>query len=99
MIFPNRRKLDSPVFFIFETRLIHVIFNFQPTSPLYCITTHVFLGFSIIGVLFDAAVCYLGKNLDLYGAQECDRRREFIKEDETPQTADGEKKKEMNGNL
>ena len=51
-------------------------------------------------MLFDAAVCYLGKNLDLYGAQECDRRREFIKEDETPrETADGEKKKEMNGNL
>ncbi|OAD56261.1 Solute carrier organic anion transporter family member 4C1 [Eufriesea mexicana] len=55
-------------------------------------------GFSMIGVLFDAAVCYLGKNLDLYGAQESDKRREFIKEDDPPQTADG-KKKEMNGNV
>lgn len=54
----------------------------------------------MIGVLFDVAVCYLGKNLDLYGAQENDRRREFIKEDDIPQTADGEKKKkEMNGNV
>lgn len=52
----------------------------------------------MIGVLFDAAVCYLGKNLDLYGAQESDKRREFIKEDDMPQTADG-KKKEMNGNV
>lgn len=57
-------------------------------------------GFSMVGVLFDVAVCYLGKNLDLYGAQENDRRREFIKEDDMPQTADGEKKKkEMNGNV
>lgn len=54
----------------------------------------------MIGVLFDAAVCYLGKDLDLYGAQETDRRREFIKEDSAPPIADGEKKKaEMNGNV
>ncbi|XP_017789813.1 PREDICTED: solute carrier organic anion transporter family member 5A1-like [Habropoda laboriosa] len=56
-------------------------------------------GFSIIGVLFDAAVCYLGKDLDLYGAQETDRRREFIKDDPAPPITDGEKKKEMNGNV
>ena len=56
-------------------------------------------GFSIIGVLFDAAVCYLGKNLDLYGAQENDRRREFIKEDSAPSIADGENRKEINGNI
>ncbi|CAL7943801.1 unnamed protein product [Xylocopa violacea] len=56
-------------------------------------------GFSMIGVLFDAAVCYLGKNLDLYGAQETDKCREFIKEDAPPPIAGGEKKKEMNGNV
>ena len=56
-------------------------------------------GFSIIGVLFDGAVCYLGKNLDLYGAQENDRRREFIKEDPAPSIADGENRKEINGNI
>ena len=56
-------------------------------------------GFSIIGVLFDAAVCYLGKNLDLYGAQENDRRREFIKEDSAPSIAGGENRKEINGNI
>lgn len=53
--------------------------------------------FSMIGVLFDAAVCYLGKDLDLYGAQEVDRRREFIKEDVT--SAEVEKRKEINGNV
>lgn len=51
----------------------------------------------MIGVLFDAAVCYLGKDLDLYGAQEVDRRREFIKEDVT--SAEVEKRKEINGNV
>ncbi|CAK9823948.1 Solute carrier organic anion transporter family member 74D [Anthophora retusa] len=56
-------------------------------------------GFSMIGVLFDAAVCYLGKNLDLYGAQESDKRHEFIKDDPAPPIADGEKRKEMNGNV
>lgn len=56
-------------------------------------------GFSIIGVLFDVAVCYLGKNLDLYGAQEADRRREFIKDDAASPIADGEKRKEMNGKV
>ncbi|XP_076246769.1 organic anion transporting polypeptide 33Ea [Calliopsis andreniformis] len=54
-------------------------------------------GFSLIGVFFDAAVCYLGKNLDLYGAQETDKRREFIKEDSTSTNA--EKRKEINGNV
>ncbi|CAL1679963.1 unnamed protein product [Lasius platythorax] len=54
-------------------------------------------GFSIVGVLFDAAVCYLGKDLDLYGAAEDDRRREFVKEDVAIDYAD--KKKEANGNL
>lgn len=53
-------------------------------------------GFSIIGVIFDAAVCYLGKDLDLYGAQESDRRQEFIR-DESSQPV--EKKKEVNGNV
>lgn len=69
--------------------------------PRYCTTMCFlfFLGFSIIGVFFDAAVCYLGKNLDLYGAQESDRHCEFIRENEASQTADGEKKKEMNGNV
>lgn len=56
-------------------------------------------GFSTIGVLFDAAVCYLGKDLDLYGAEETDKRREFIKDDSAPSIVDGEKKKEINGNV
>ncbi|XP_043258723.1 solute carrier organic anion transporter family member 74D [Colletes gigas] len=56
-------------------------------------------GFSMIGVLFDAAVCYLGKDLDLYGAQDVDRRHEFVKEDTAASIADGEKKKEINGNV
>ncbi|XP_076171116.1 organic anion transporting polypeptide 33Ea isoform X2 [Ptiloglossa arizonensis] len=55
--------------------------------------------FSMIGVLFDAAVCYLGKDLDLYGAQDADKRREFVKEDTAPSIADGEKKREINGNV
>lgn len=54
-------------------------------------------GFTIIGVLFDAAVCYLGKDLDLYGAAESDKRREFVKEDVAIDNVD--KKKEVNGNL
>lgn len=54
-------------------------------------------GFSMIGVLFDAGVCYLGKNLDLYGAAENDKRRELVKEDIVIDNAD--KKKEANGNL
>ncbi|KZC05245.1 PREDICTED: solute carrier organic anion transporter family member 5A1 [Dufourea novaeangliae] len=54
-------------------------------------------GFSMIGVLFDAAVCYLGKDLDLYGTLETDKRREFIKEDPAPSMS--EKKKEINGNV
>lgn len=53
----------------------------------------------MIGVLFDAAVCYLGKDLDLYGAQDADKRREFVKEDTAPSIADGEKKREINGNV
>ncbi|XP_078039882.1 organic anion transporting polypeptide 33Ea [Augochlora pura] len=56
-------------------------------------------GFSTIGVLFDAAVCYLGKDLDLYGAEEADKRREFIRDDSSPSIVDGGKKKEMNGNV
>nr|XP_033340984.1 solute carrier organic anion transporter family member 74D [Megalopta genalis]XP_033340986.1 solute carrier organic anion transporter family member 74D [Megalopta genalis] len=56
-------------------------------------------GFSTIGVLFDAAVCYLGKDLDLYGAEETDKRREFIKDDSAPSIVDGGKKKEINGNV
>lgn len=51
----------------------------------------------MIGVLFDGVVCYLGKNLDLYGAAESDKRREFVKEDVAIDNAD--KKKEVNGNL
>ncbi|KAL6434267.1 hypothetical protein ACFW04_006001 [Cataglyphis niger] len=55
-------------------------------------------GFSTIGVLFDAVVCYLGKDLDLYGAAENDKRRELVKEDiAINNTID--KKKEANGNL
>lgn len=54
-------------------------------------------GFSLIGVLFDVAVCYLGKDLDLYGAAENDKRRDFVKEDVTIDNTD--KKKEANGNL
>ncbi|XP_012215069.1 solute carrier organic anion transporter family member 74D [Linepithema humile] len=53
-------------------------------------------GFTMIGVLFDAAVCYLGKDLDLYGAAETDKRREFVKDAATDNT---DKKKEVNGNL
>ncbi|XP_034186309.1 organic anion transporting polypeptide 33Ea [Osmia lignaria lignaria] len=56
-------------------------------------------GFSIIGVIFDAVVCYLGKNLDLYGTHESDRRREFIKEEPAPPLVDNEKRREMNGNV
>lgn len=48
----------------------------------------------MIGVLFDGAVCYLGKDLDLYGAAESDKRREFVKEDDNV-----DKTKEVNGNL
>lgn len=54
-------------------------------------------GFTTIGVLFDAAVCYLGKDLDLYGAAESDKRREFVREDAAIDNED--KKKEVNGNL
>ncbi|XP_029161942.1 solute carrier organic anion transporter family member 4C1 [Nylanderia fulva] len=54
-------------------------------------------GFSMVGVLFDGAVCYLGKDLDLYGAAENDKRREFVKEDVATDCAD--KKKEANGNV
>lgn len=54
-------------------------------------------GFSMVGVLFDAAVCYLGKDLDLYGAAENDKRREFVKEDVAIDYAD--KKQEANGNV
>jgi len=49
----------------------------------------------MIGVLFDGAVCYLGKDLDLYGAAESDKRRGFVKED----VDNVDKKKEVNGNL
>ncbi|XP_029661643.1 solute carrier organic anion transporter family member 74D isoform X1 [Formica exsecta] len=55
-------------------------------------------GFSMIGVLFDAVVCYLGKDLDLYGAAENDKRRELVKEDVAINNAI-DKKKEANGNL
>lgn len=51
----------------------------------------------MVGVLFDAAVCYLGKDLDLYGAAENDKRREFVKEDVAIDYAD--KKQEANGNV
>lgn len=51
----------------------------------------------MIGVLFDCAVCYLGKDLDLYGIAESDKRREFVKEDAAIENVD--KKKEVNGNL
>lgn len=54
-------------------------------------------GFTAIGVLFDGVVCYLGKNLDLYGATESDKRLEFVKEDVAIDNVD--KKKEVNGNL
>lgn len=50
----------------------------------------------MIGVLFDAVVCYLGKDLDLYGAADNDKRRELVKEDAIDNT---DKKKEANGNL
>lgn len=53
----------------------------------------------MIGVIFDAVVCYLGKNLDLYGTHESDRRREFIKEEPAPPFVDNEKRREMNGNV
>lgn len=55
------------------------------------------VGFTTIGVLFDCVVCYLGKDLDLYGAAESDKRREFVKEDVVIDNVD--KKKEVNGNL
>lgn len=55
-------------------------------------------GFSIIGVLFDVAVCYLGKDLDLYGTLENDRRREFIKEDNCENVTGVNKRKVVNGN-
>lgn len=42
-------------------------------------------------------VWYLGKNLDLYGAAESDKRREFVKEDAAIESTDT--KKEVNGNL
>lgn len=54
-------------------------------------------GFSIIGVLFDVAVCYLGKNLDLYGTLDNDKRREFIKEDNAEFLSGVSKKKVANG--
>lgn len=53
-------------------------------------------GFTTIGVLFDGAVCYLGKNLDLYGDAESDKRREFVKEDVAIDNVD---KTEVNGHL
>lgn len=51
----------------------------------------------MIAVLFDAMVCYLGKDLDLYGAEESDKRREFVKDDTVIDNTG--KKKEVNGNL
>lgn len=54
-------------------------------------------GFTMIGVLFDCAVCYLGKDLDLYGIAESDKRREFVKEDAAIENVD--RKKEVNGNV
>jgi sugar/nucleoside kinase (ribokinase family) len=60
---------------------------------------HAVIGFSTIGVLFDVAVCYLGKDLDLYGAAESDRRREFVKEDAATDGVSTDKMKEVNGNL
>ncbi|XP_015609207.1 solute carrier organic anion transporter family member 5A1 [Cephus cinctus] len=53
-------------------------------------------GFSLIGVLFDVFVCYLVKDLDLYGTQE-DGRREFVKE-QLPVTLQSNRKQEVNGN-
>ncbi|KYM97277.1 PREDICTED: solute carrier organic anion transporter family member 4C1 [Cyphomyrmex costatus] len=55
------------------------------------------VGFTMIGVLFDGVVCYLGKDLDLYGAAESDKRREFVKENVATDNVD--KKKEVNGNV
>lgn len=55
------------------------------------------VGFFVIAVLFDAMVCYLGKDLDLYGAEESDKRREFVKDDTVIDNTG--KKKEVNGNL
>ncbi|XP_046422580.1 solute carrier organic anion transporter family member 74D [Neodiprion fabricii] len=37
------------------------------------------IGFIVIGIAFDSAVWYLAKNLDLYGSDEVDQRREFVK--------------------
>ncbi|KAL0126170.1 hypothetical protein PUN28_004945 [Cardiocondyla obscurior] len=54
-------------------------------------------GFTLVGVFFDGAVCYLGKNLDLYGAMDSDKRREFVKEN--AEIDDIDKRKEVNGNL
>lgn len=34
-----------------------------------------------VGVMFDIVVWYLGKNLDLYGDDDDDKRRDFIKDD------------------
>lgn len=37
-------------------------------------------GFTFVAVLLDMCVCYLSKDLDLYGANE-DKRKNFILED------------------
>ncbi|XP_034947903.1 solute carrier organic anion transporter family member 74D isoform X2 [Chelonus insularis] len=37
--------------------------------------------FTLLSVLFDTYVCYLSRNLDLYGADEEDKRKSFIQED------------------
>lgn len=76
---------------LFEYRLIAWFRQLGYKEVFRCVT-----GFTIIGVLFDGAVCYLGKNLDLYGAAESDKRREFVKEDVA---IDNVEKREVNGNL
>ncbi|XP_023287779.1 solute carrier organic anion transporter family member 5A1 [Orussus abietinus] len=53
-------------------------------------------GFSFLGVLFDIVVCYLGKDLDLYGALEDDGRRRLVKED-LPTILDTNQRLEVNG--
>ncbi|XP_066600830.1 solute carrier organic anion transporter family member 74D [Prorops nasuta] len=57
------------------------------------------VGFTLIGVLFDMAVCYLGKDVDLYGDLE-DKRREFVKDDDSAGNKNcKEERKEANGNI
>lgn len=68
--------------------LISLIYFSKRIFFVHCFTF--FTVFTFIGILFDVGVCYLSRNLDLYGASEQDKRVMFARDE----TANKDKKTE-----